>query len=97
MPKGVKVPDALRETVYRMSDCFTPQEIRVFTDVSERQQQRILHNWRQTGTTAAPPVTSHASQGRPRTLSAQEAFVSLSAANPPYYTDISLHSSFITV
>ena len=49
MPRGVTIPEPLRETVVRMSAVFSPAEIRAFTTVSERQQSRIMKLWRETG------------------------------------------------
>ncbi|KAF8161877.1 hypothetical protein BJ912DRAFT_801376, partial [Pholiota molesta] len=71
MPKGVTIPKTLRETVIRMSDVFSPTEIRAFTNISERQQRRIGKLWRDTGTVVRSRP-NHRIRGRPRHLSAEE-------------------------
>jgi len=73
MPRGVTIPNMLRETIIRMSADFTPEEIRTYTDVSERQQSRILKFWRDTGASTTGRALR---RGRPRNLSAEEIFVS---------------------
>ena len=75
MPRGLTIPNSMRETVVRMSADFSPGEIRTYTDVSERQQSRILKMWRETGV-SIPPPDSTVRRGRPRNLSAEEVFVS---------------------
>jgi hypothetical protein len=75
MARGVTIPNSMRETVVRMSAAFGPEEIRTYTDVSERQQSRILKLWKETGSSIPAPDTI-APRGRPRHLSAEEVFVS---------------------
>jgi hypothetical protein len=65
----------MRETIVRMSADFSPGEIRTYTDVSERQQSRILKLWRDTGASNPPPDRA-VRRGCPRNLSAEEVFVS---------------------
>ena len=76
MPKGIKIPTALRIAVIRMSEVMSPLEICGLTTVSERQQRRIMKEWRQTGAVHKPPHDIR-KQGRPRLLTADEAIVSI--------------------
>jgi hypothetical protein len=80
MPRGYTVPNSMRETVVRMSADLRPAGIRTYTDVSERQQSRILKMWRETGTAIPHEVPR---RGRPRNLSAEEVFVSALLADFP--------------
>ena len=75
MPKGVVIPDEMCETVVRMSDVSSHEEIYAFTNVSKRQQQRIMKEWHQTGTSERPRPQFQL-RGRPRLVSAEEAFLS---------------------
>jgi hypothetical protein len=76
MPKGVTIAESTCWTVVRMSVCrFSPQEIQAFTDVSPRQQRRILKIWRETDDVKRPQNDPHL-RGRPRHLSAEEVAVS---------------------
>ena len=64
MARGVTIPNSMRQTVVRMSAVFSPGEIRNYTDVSERQQSRILKSWRETGS-SIPAIGTAAPMGRP--------------------------------
>ena len=75
MPQGVTIPNMMRETIVRMSADFRPEEIRTYTNVSERQQSRILKLWRDTGASIPAPDRAFRRE-RPRNLSAEEVFVS---------------------
>ena len=75
MPRGVTIPNMMRETVVRMSADFRPEEIHTYTDVSERQQSQILKMWRNTGASIPAPNRAFR-RGRPRNLSVEEVFVS---------------------
>ena len=75
MPQGVTIPNMMRETVVRMLADFRPEEICTYTDVSERQQSRILKVWRDTGASIPAPNRAFR-RGHPRNLSAEEVFVS---------------------
>lgn len=74
MPRGLAIPDSLCETVIRLSSVFSPQEIREFTDVSERQQRRIVNRWLRNG---SPSISKEDKlpRGRPRHLTAEEVAV----------------------
>jgi hypothetical protein len=52
MPKGVKIPTALRIAVIRMPEVVSPLEICGFTMVSRYEQRRIMAEWRQTSDVA---------------------------------------------
>ncbi|KAF8996116.1 hypothetical protein BDQ17DRAFT_954725 [Cyathus striatus] len=73
MPKGVQISTSLRQTVVRMSSCFSPKTICAFTTVSERSQQRIIHTWKETGDVENPPEAM-LPRGRPRKLSAEDVY-----------------------
>jgi len=75
MPRGVTIPEPLRETVVRMSAVFSPAEIRAFTTVSERQQSRIMKLWRETGG-VVPRKELQRPRGQPRHLNAADVAVS---------------------
>jgi len=75
MPRGLTIPNSMRETVVHMSADFSPEDIHTYTDVSEQQQSRILKMWRETGV-SIPPPDSTVQRGRPRNLSVEEVFVS---------------------
>jgi len=61
MPKGVKIPTALRIALMRMPEVMCPLEICGFTIVSEREQRRTMAEWRQTGDVRKPvtPKDTH--------------------------------------
>jgi hypothetical protein len=60
-----------------MASCsFTPAEIQAFTDVSHRQQQRILKLWNETATVKKKEIGP--GQGRPRHLTLEDVAVSIS-------------------
>jgi hypothetical protein len=76
MPKGVTIAESTCWTVVRMTACrFTPQEILAFTDVSPRQQRRIMKLWRETDDVKRPQ-NDHRLIGRPRDLTAEAVAVS---------------------
>ena len=76
MPKGVTIPEAMCWTVVRMTlSGFTSGQIHYLTEVSHRQQQRIMKIWRETD-----DVIHNANRlprGRPRHLSADDVTVRL--------------------
>jgi hypothetical protein len=75
MPKGVTIAESTCWTVVRMAACrFTPEEIRVFTDVSPRQQRRILKLWRETDDVKRLQNDPRL-RGRPRHLTAEDVAV----------------------
>ncbi|KDR78495.1 hypothetical protein GALMADRAFT_49920, partial [Galerina marginata CBS 339.88] len=57
--------------VVRMATCsYSPEEIQAFTDVSPRQQRRILKLWKETDTVKAKKTQDL--RGRPRHLTMEE-------------------------
>ncbi|KAF8814276.1 hypothetical protein BYT27DRAFT_7047953, partial [Phlegmacium glaucopus] len=57
--------------VVRMATCqFSPEEIQAFTDVSPRQQRRILRTWRETDTIKEKKTGNLG--GRPRHMTMEE-------------------------
>jgi hypothetical protein len=98
MPRGLTIPNSMRETVVRMSADLSPEDICTYMDVSERQQSRILKMWRETGVSIPPPDSS-VRRGRPRNLSAEEVFVSayLPFEAKKLIRSLTLWSSFSTV
>ena len=49
MPKGISIAESTCWTVVRMLACRkSPAEVHAFTDVSPRQQRRIMKRWRET-------------------------------------------------
>jgi hypothetical protein len=81
MPKGVEIPTALCIAIIRMSEVMSPLEICGLTTVSERQQSRIMKEWRQTGDVHKPAYDIR-KRGRPRLLTADEAIVTIIPAIP---------------
>ena len=74
--RGVAIAESTRWTVVRMTSCdFSPEQVKAFTDVSLRQQRRIMKLWRETGqvvkVTDGPNL-----RGRPQQLSVDDAAVS---------------------
>jgi hypothetical protein len=81
MPKGVTITESTCWTVVRMLACRkSPEEVYVFTDVSPRQQHRIMKRWRDTAdvksTREGPEM-----RGGPRALSSDDVAVCLHCTN----------------
>lgn len=82
MPNGVKIPESTCWAVLRMHICqYPPQAIQVMTDVSVRQQRRIISLWRRSGC-VFKDTAGNDNRGRPRQLRTEELLVSFCNAWP---------------
>ena len=79
MPRGIVIPQPMCWTVVRMTLYgFAPGQIEAMTEVSHRQQQRIMKRWRETD--AVITNTDNRQRGKPRHLSATD----ISVSEPPH-------------
>jgi hypothetical protein len=76
MPKGISIPESTCWVVVRMHTChFSPEQIKLLTDVSPRQQRRILKRFRETDNVLAEKNDPRL-RGRPRQMMTVDVAVS---------------------
>ena len=76
MPRGISIPESTCWVVVRMHTChFSPEQIRLLTEISPRQQRRILKRFRKTDNVLADKNDPRL-RGRPRQMMAEDVAVS---------------------